>query len=371
MGVVKMSSAGKSRLSKKVSTPTTSRSTSSSKSAKKKSTHTCPVCDDEIIDDTDAQRGQDSVFCDGACSTWLHRGCAGVSKQLFINLEKSDKPFHCVSCRLNIHSSEIDILHKEVNRLSKELSELKSLVTSSRSHSRNEVSKPSDACSPSISTEPVTKTTSTSPSSAHHKDISHRHHENRKFNILVFGIQECKQGLHYKQRFASDLHNVSTLFSKSSSKIPSSAIKDCRRLGKFNPDSVRPRPILVRFNTCAAVLDILANRSSFSPYIIKPDQSPQERTREKILLKERWNLCQSGVNKSSIKIKGNSLIVHDHLFGKVNKDSVFTIVRTDPTPPSNNSTTPSSCDSNSTTPSSLPPEGSMTTPMATNSPSHC
>ena len=183
--------------------------------------------------------------------------------------------------------------------------------------------------------------------------------------------RQFKQGLHYKQRFASDLHNVSTLFSKSSSKIPSSAIKDCRRLGKFNPDSVRPRPILVRFNTCAAVLDILANRSSFSPYIIKPDQSPQERTREKILLKERWNLCQSGVNKSSIKIKGNSLIVHDHLFGKVNKDSVFTIVHTDPTPPSNNSTTPSSCDSNSTTPSSLPPEGSMTTPMATNSPSHC
>ena len=37
---IKMSSAGKSRLSKKVSTPTTSRSTSSSKSAKKKSTHT-------------------------------------------------------------------------------------------------------------------------------------------------------------------------------------------------------------------------------------------------------------------------------------------------------------------------------------------
>ena len=71
-------------------------------------------------------------------------------------------------------------------------------------------------------------------------------------------------------------------------------------------------------------MDILVNRSSFSPYVIKPDMSPSVRSRERILLKERWNLCQSGVEKSLVKIKGNSLIVNGRAFGKVDYDSQFT-----------------------------------------------
>ena len=106
---------------------------------------------------------------------------------------------------------------------------------------------------------------------------------------LFFGVQECRGGLHPKQRLISDLNNISTLFLKSpSSSITTSSIKDCRRLGKFLPSNNRPRPILVHFNSCSAVLEILANRSSFSPFIVKPDLSPTARTRDKILLKERW-----------------------------------------------------------------------------------
>lgn len=123
--------------------------------------------------------------------------------------------------------------------------------------------------------------------------------------------KECKKGLHYKQRFVSDLTNITTLFQKSQSdlEIPSTAIKDCRRLGRYSPDN-RPRPILVHFNSCSVVMNILSNRSSFAPYIVKPDLAPKDRARDKALLKERWNLCQSGVLKSAIKIKGK-LCVND------------------------------------------------------------
>ena len=124
--------------------------------------------------------------------------------------------------------------------------------------------------------------------------------EDRKLNVIVYGIPECKQGLHYKQRFTSDLNSVSSLFGQSDLNIPSSSIKDCHRLGKFSPSNGRSRPVLVRFNSCSVVMQIFANRSSFAPYVVKPDLSPAERSRERILLKERWTLYQSGVDKSAI-----------------------------------------------------------------------
>lgn len=35
----------------------------------------CAICDDQIVDST-----QQSIWCEGHCDTWLHRGCAGLSK---------------------------------------------------------------------------------------------------------------------------------------------------------------------------------------------------------------------------------------------------------------------------------------------------
>ncbi len=148
--------------------------------------------------------------------------------------------------------------------------------------------------------------------------------EERNLNIVVSGIPECKEGQSRKQSWISDLQNTSKLFCESdtSPAIPPSSIRDCRRLGKYSPENSRPRSILVRFNSCNVVMNILSKRSTFTPYIIKPDLPPNIRLREKILLKERWNLMQSGTNKSSIKIKGNSLFVNGSPFGSV-QNSVF------------------------------------------------
>ena len=43
----------------------------------------------------------------------------------------------------------------------------------------------------------------------------------------------------------------------------------------------------------------------------------EQRVRESVLLKERWYLIQSGVHRSSIKIKDNRLIVDNKLHGSV------------------------------------------------------
>ena len=308
-------SSAKVRAPKKTSntTPKSSRSTSVSKSERKRSVCVCPICDDEIVDDSSTQKGQDSIFCEGACSTWLHRGCAGLSKQLFFHYKTSDSSFYCTSCRLNSLSSEMETFRGLIGGLKEDLNLVKAELDRVKIQQSN--SPPvSHSCPGPSPTAPSKHTNNPASPPNRNVTVESRHHslagdsENRKLNIIVFGIKECKLGLHYKQRFVSDLKNVSTLFNASDSKTPPSSIKDCRRLGKFSPNNDHPRPIMVRFNSCTVVMEILANRSFSAPYIIKPDLSPQERAREKILLKERWNLCQSGVNKSIIKIKGNSLM---------------------------------------------------------------
>ena len=48
------------------------------------------------------------------------------------------------------------------------------------------------------------------------------------------------------------------------------------------------------------VQTIFANRGKLSkPVIIKPHMSPEERHNESLLLKERWNLIQSGIERKS------------------------------------------------------------------------
>ena len=115
--------------------------------------------------------------------------------------------------------------------------------------------------------------------------------DNRQLNIVVHGIPECTKGQPRKQRWVSDLRNVSNLFNESSASVPKSAIRDCRRLGKYSGTSSRPRPILVHFNSCNVVMDLLQKRSLFSPpYVIKPDLPADVRLWEKALLKVRWDL---------------------------------------------------------------------------------
>ena len=36
-----------------------------------------PICQDSIVD---GDAGQDSIYCEGNCNTWLHRRCAGLSR---------------------------------------------------------------------------------------------------------------------------------------------------------------------------------------------------------------------------------------------------------------------------------------------------
>ena len=45
--------------------------------------------------------------------------------------------------------------------------------------------------------------------------------------------------------------------------------------------------------------------------------SPEEKSIESLLLKERWSLIQSGHHRKQIKLSGNQIFVNGQLHGKV------------------------------------------------------
>ena len=73
----------------------------------------------------------------------------------------------------------------------------------------------------------------------------------------------------------------------------------------------------------ADISSILGKRRSLKrPYSVKPIMSKEQQKNESILLKERWNLIQSGVSRTQIRICDSNMYVNKKLHGKV-VDSTF------------------------------------------------
>lgn len=87
----------------------------------------CPICNDDIEDPSPKVPGQDSVFCEGLCNTWLHRRCTGLPKSAFDILSSNSESFCCPHCALSKLKAEIINLKMTVESLT---SQVKKLVTS-------------------------------------------------------------------------------------------------------------------------------------------------------------------------------------------------------------------------------------------------
>ena len=53
------------------------------------------------------------------------------------------------------------------------------------------------------------------------------------------------------------------------------------------------------------------------PFYIKPDMTKGKRQVESILMKERWELIQSGVPRNQIKVRNSVLCVRNKMHGRV------------------------------------------------------
>ena len=156
----------------------------------------------------------------------------------------------------------------------------------------------------------------------------------------MYGINESPKGTRIHSRVSNDVKQVSTTIQSICPDVSEQSICDCIRLGKYS--SERTRPVLVKLSRACDVHSILSSRhklahSESNNVSIKPFMTKSERETESTLLKERRALITSGVDKSEIKIRGNTLYVNKTKFGTV-KDSVFS--RHEPAQPVEEQTTP-------------------------------
>ena len=271
----------------------------------KKTKFICPICDDGIDDAV-----HDSIFCEGSCQTWVHRGCGGLSKSAH-ERAKGLQTWFCPQCRLDAQAKEILALSKEVADLTEQFSSLKSHIESRLSTIPEEVNSAALSATRSSSTHAASVT---EPSAT----MNTRLKPDKKFNLVVTGLKESAPKTPRSERMKHDFDVVSFLFSPLLSNFSENTVRDCLRLGKYSSD--RSRPLLVTLNRSCDVSSILSNKSRLAdkPSIgIRADLPPHLRKSRSIVLKQRRDLISSGVNPSVIKAGNLSLYVHGKKFGSV------------------------------------------------------
>ena len=333
-------------------TPVSSASIPTSLSSNKKpkeSSCTCPICEDAILDSSSKRRGQESIFCEGECNTWLHRRCAGLSRVSFKSLAASSVPFYCPQCRISKLVVEVASLQATVAQLSSDLSVVKSSVTvvSEKMRESVPVVKSTIRKDRPSSSESCDSSPSPGGASSIFKPKSPSKSEDRLSNLVITGILECPQGTRRTDRALRDQDSIISVFSPLCPSFATHSIRNLLRLGKYKV--THSRPILVKLHRPLDVSVILSNtrQLSSSPGItVRRDLSSADREVRSILLKVCRSLLSSGANSRDVKIRATGLYVHNILHGKVvNKSFVRVNSPTDhlPTSLTDSATSVSSC----------------------------
>jgi len=104
----------------------------------------------------------------------------------------------------------------------------------------------------------------------------------------MYGAKESHSNTIRPARLDHDLTNITQAFSETQVPLERNSIKDCHRLGKFRETANKPKPILITFLCSGDASLALSKISSFKGQVlIKPDLSPEERSQEAVLLKQR------------------------------------------------------------------------------------
>ena len=137
-------------------------------------------------------------------------------------------------------------------------------------------------------------------------------------NVVIYGLAENPSNTSRQDRLRKDVDSVLSALKDLDSPIDANSIKDCYRLGKYSPQAGKPRPVLVKFLRYTDASNVLGNKTKLSPLVfVKPDLTAEERAMESLLLKERRALIEKGVSRQHIRIRNQSLIVHNKVHTKI------------------------------------------------------
>lgn len=250
------------------------------------------------------------------------------SEKVFLEVYKdSEEPFHCPYCTNLRQEKEIAALKSTIGVLQMELAELRSSSNTTTLNTATE--EPLQLTYAHITQSVPTDKSSVQPGSP---TIPQIRSPDRKFNIVVYDIAECKKGFQKHVRLSKDTESVSELLNTIDTEVTSHSIQDCISLGRYSES--KNRPILVKLSRTQDVSSILSRCYKLAPtpgISIKADMSREERIIESILLSERWKLITDGVTQANIRIRCNSLYVNKNIHGTVTNSVDVSREANDPT----------------------------------------
>ena len=285
----------------------------------------CVICEKVIKDSEGKSKGQDSIFCEGSCQGWLHRTCACIPKPVFQALTTDpDKPYYCPNCKCNKQEAELTELKQELASLKSLVTNLQSSVALTSSLEASPANAASQSSGPNQTTFAATvgENLHVQKPASNHRTSEINNYE-RKFNIVLYGIEEAPKGSNRLVRSTHDDEEITSTLSVVDESFTHQSIRDSFRLGRY--DENKKRPILVkfsRFSDASSVLSKRRNLATLEGIRIQPDLSPQDRITLSVLLKERRKLIdQDSVDRQQIRIRGNSIYVNGKKHGNADGSS--------------------------------------------------
>ena len=180
---------------------------------------TCHICEDPTLEPTDHFDGQDAVYSEGVCNSWLNNYIElRLTRSIFDIVCESEDPYLCPYCIIAKQSKEILVLKQHVEILMNKLN-----IQLSKSVSPADQVAPMESEPQSLLVQNITASNIPANEKPNTSSISL---SDRKFNILLYGIQECPSTQTRPQRMKSDLQNALQELSSLNDYINANSIKD-------------------------------------------------------------------------------------------------------------------------------------------------
>jgi len=146
----------------------------------------CAICQEVILE---RENGQDAVYCEGQCQSWIHRKCSGLTGQAFEQICESNDKHLCPFCMLSVQNCELMKLRNMIELLSKKVEQLSGSPSSSSNSVDNKIQTPL-----------ATKSSTDSHMNDASIDITatvtllmneEREKEKHKLNVIIHNLPEC------------------------------------------------------------------------------------------------------------------------------------------------------------------------------------
>lgn len=223
------------------------------------------------------------------CEEYTHPDCSGISKDLLKYLLDETNSGNCISWTC-AHCKKVGlVLNNKVKALNKEFQEMKNTMQTLK-NDHSDLKK--DVISVKTDCEENRRRIISSSKSVKNDIFSEiREREERKLNVIIYGVPEAGEDVVGKDRKMFDHEWIQDVANAVNVNLKDTDVKFLKRLGEKKDENQDPRPILIGLKNAQTKGDLVSKSrylkdGEFDGIHIVPDLTKQQREEEAELTKE-------------------------------------------------------------------------------------